>query len=49
MVKAEAKFVSKRELELHLKNIELMTKNTSQKVDKMEGKLEDLIEVLTKG
>jgi hypothetical protein len=49
MVKAEEKFVSKRELELHLKNIELMTKNTNQKVEKIEGKLEDLIEVLTSG
>jgi len=49
MIKAEEKFVSKKELELHLKNIELMTTNTNQKVEKIEGKLEDLIEVLTSG
>ena len=47
MGKAEAKFVSKLELELHLKNIELVTKNTNQKVEKMEGKLDDFLETIS--
>ena len=46
---AEKKFVSKRELELHLKNIELTTKNTSHQVDKIEGKLEELVALLSNG
>lgn len=46
MPKAEEKFVSKMELHLHLKNIELTTKNTNSMVEKMEGKLEDLVETL---
>jgi len=49
MTKAEERFVPKKELELHLKNIELMATNTNQRVEKMEGKLGDLIEVLTSG
>lgn len=49
LVKAEAKFVSKRELDLHLKNIELTAKNTNKTVEKMEGKLEELISILSKG
>ena len=44
---AEAKFVSKKELELHLKNIELVSQNTQKTVEKIEGKLEDIVEVLT--
>jgi len=49
MTKAEEKFVSKKELELHLRNIELMATNTNQKVEKIEGKLGDLVEILTNG
>ncbi len=44
--KAEERFVSKAELELHLKNIETITTNTNQNVDKMMGKLEDLTDIL---
>ena len=47
MNKAEEKFVSKTELELHLKNLELVTRNTNEKVEKMEGKLDELIEALS--
>jgi len=47
MNKAEEKFVSKKELELHLKNLELVTRNTNEKVEKMEGKLDELIEALS--
>jgi len=47
MGKAEAKFVSKLELELHLKNLELVAKNTNQKVEKMEGKLDDFLETIS--
>lgn len=46
MPKAEEKFVSKVELELHLKNIELTTTNTNKSVASMEGKLNDLVELL---
>ncbi len=47
MGKAEAKFVSKLELELHLKNLELVAKNTNQKVEKMEGKLDDFLDTIS--
>jgi len=47
MTKAEAKFVSKLELELHLRNLELVAKNTNQKVEKMEGKLDDFLETIS--
>ena len=47
MEKAEAKFVSKLELELHLKNLELVAKNTNQKVEKMEGKLDDFLDTIS--
>lgn len=49
MPKAEEKFVSKRELDLHLKNIELQTqhinstvKNTNDMVATIMGKLEEM-------
>ena len=44
---AEEKFVSKEELVLHLKNIELVTSNTNEKIDKVEGKLEDILDMLS--
>ena len=54
LVKAEEKFVSKRELELHLKNIELSIVNvtskvddTNSKVENIEGKLGELLSLLT--
>ena len=54
LVKAEEKFVSKKELELHLKNIELNIVNirskvddTNSKVDSIEGKLVELLNLLT--
>ena len=57
--KAEDKFVSKDELMLHIKNLELSTKNTDVKVDKLststkeqigkiEGKLDDIMDILIK-
>ena len=45
---AEAKFVSKTELLLHMKNLELTATNTNAKVDKLEGKLEDILEILSR-
>ena len=54
LVKAEEKFVSKKELELHLKNIELSIINitskvddTNSKVESIEGKLGELLSLLT--
>ena len=54
LVKAEEKFVSKRELELHLKNLELNIINVTSKVDdtnnkieNIEGKLGELLNILT--
>jgi hypothetical protein len=44
MPKAEQKFVSKGELELHLKNIELTMTHTSKNVDLMMGKLDILLD-----
>jgi hypothetical protein len=56
MPKAEEKFVSKRELELHLKNIELETKHitttvksTNDMVASIMGKLEDINKKLIEG
>ena len=51
LVTAEEKFVLKYELDLILKNIELEAKHTSKTLDKMEGKLEELVSILstTKG
>lgn len=46
---ADEKFVSKYELELKLKNIEDEAKHTSKTVDKIEGKLEELVSILSKG
>lgn len=45
---AEAKFVSKTELLLHMKNLELTATNTNEKVNKLEVKLEDILEILSK-
>ena len=44
---AEAKFVSKTEMLLHMKNLELTAANTNAKVDKLEGKLEDILDILS--
>ena len=44
MPKAEEKFVSKMELELHLKNIEIITQHTAKSVDLIMGKLDLLAE-----
>ena len=44
---AEKKFVSRIELNLHLKNIELTTSNTNEQVKDMVGKLSDLTVLLT--
>ena len=44
---AEAKFVSKTELMLHMKNLELVAENTNGRVEKIEGKLEDILEILS--
>lgn len=56
MPKAEEKFVSKRELDLHLKNIELETKhinatvkNTNDMVTSIMGKLEEMNKKLISG
>ena len=45
MPKAEEKFVSKIELELHLKNIELQQNNINDKLGKVEGNLEELLNI----
>ena len=47
MPKAEEKFVSKAELDLHLKNIELSTKHTEHLVNGMSGKLDSLNKMIT--
>ena len=47
MPKAEEKFVSKAELDLHLKNIELSTKHTEHLVDGMSSKLDGLNRMIT--
>jgi len=54
LVKAEETFVSKKELELHIKILELGMANistkvseTNDKVDSIEGKLGSLVELLT--
>jgi len=54
LVKAEETFVSKKELELHIKILELGMTNisskvndTNNKVESIEGKLGDLVELLT--
>jgi hypothetical protein len=47
MPRAEEKFVSKQELELHLKNIEITIIHTNKLVDKMSGKLEDVLSALS--
>jgi len=44
---AEQKFVSKDELKLHLKIIENTTEYTKKEVDKMEGKLDDILNLLS--
>lgn len=51
---AEEKFVSKTEMLLHLKNLELAAANTNSKIDrventveKFEGKLEDILGILS--
>lgn len=44
MPRAEEKFVSKGELELHLKNIDLTTVHMSKNIDLLMGKLDILIE-----
>jgi|FLOH01.1.fsa_nt_gi hypothetical protein len=44
---AEDKFVSKGELELHLKNIELKADHTNKVVDSMSGKLDELTILLS--
>lgn len=46
---AEVKFVSKAELELHLKNIETITTNTNKLVDSMMGKMDMLTSLLSQG
>jgi len=46
MPKAEEKFVPKIELELHLKNIELQQNNTNEKLEKVDGNLEELLTIL---
>jgi hypothetical protein len=55
MAAAEAKFVQINELDLHLQKLDLRVKNTNEtigrvdsKVDKMEGKLEDILSLLMK-
>lgn len=52
---AEEKFISKNELLLHMRNLELKAENTDNKIDrvevaveKFEGKLEDIIGILSK-
>jgi len=45
MPRAEEKFVSKIELELHLKNIELQQNNINEKLGKVEGNLEELLNI----
>ena len=47
MPKAEEKFVSKAELDLHLKNIELSTKHTEHLVNGMSSKLDGLNRMIT--
>lgn len=43
---AEDRFVSKHELQLHLQNIELITKHTDKQVETLTGKLDDLTTLL---
>ena len=45
MPRAEEKFVSKIELELHLKNIELQQNNINEKLRKVEGNIEELLNI----
>ena len=47
MPKAEEKFVSKRELELQLKNIDMKTDHIDKSVTAMSGKLEDVLSALS--
>jgi len=44
---AEEKFVSKKELDLRLRNIEIEARHTSKTVDKIEGKLEQVLYALS--
>ena len=44
---AEEKFVSKKELDLRLQNIEIEARHTSKTVDKIEGKLEQVLYALS--
>ena len=46
---AEEKFVSKKELDLRLRNIEIEARHTSKTVDKIEGKLEQVLFALSGG
>ena len=48
MQKAEVKFVSKAELALHLKNIELKTEHIDKSVSHIMGKQEDMMNFLSK-
>ncbi len=43
---AEEKFVTKLELQLQLENIALSTSYTQKEVDKIEGKLDDILSIL---
>jgi len=43
---AEAKFVSRKEFDLHLKTIEYVSKNTQKSVERVEGKLEDIADAI---
>jgi hypothetical protein len=46
---AEEKFVSKDELKLTLEAMKIDFRHTAKTVDKIEGKLEELLSVLSKG
>ncbi|MFK5937737.1 MAG: hypothetical protein QM497_04980, partial [Sulfurimonas sp.] len=47
MQEAEQKFVSKDELQLHLKNIELVTNHTNKAVEQIMGKQDELMKALS--
>jgi len=43
---AEKKFITRRELELHLEKIEIITDNTNKEVGVLSGKQDDILTIL---
>lgn len=44
---AEAKFITRKELELHLEKIEIVTDSTNEQVKQVMGKQDDILDVLS--